>query len=145
MALYGRVYDVTSLGAIAMVKMGGIGSALLAVLAFVLVIRHTRAEEEVGRLELLAGGVLGGYAPLAGGLACACGVALATGLLTAVPLAAVGLPLVGSLAFGLAWTGTGVVFAGVRAVAAQLATSARAAWGPGRGGSRSRVRRSGGR
>ena len=54
-ALYGRIYDVTSLGAIAMIKMGGVGSALLAVLAFMLVIRHTRAEEELGRLELLAG------------------------------------------------------------------------------------------
>lgn len=128
-ALYGRIYDVTSLGAIAMIKMGGIGSALLAVLAFMLVVRHTRAEEEVGRLELLAGGVVGGQAPLAAALTYASGMALATGLLTGAALAAVGLPLSGSLAFGLAWTATGLVFAGVGAVAAQLTTSARAARG----------------
>jgi ABC-2 type transport system permease protein len=128
-ALYGRIYDVTSLGAIAMIKMGGIGSALLAVLAFMLVIRHTRAEEEVGRLELLAGGVLGVYAPLAAALACAIGTALAAGLLTAVALAAAGLDLAGSLAFGLAWAATGIAFAGVGAVAAQLTTGARAARG----------------
>ncbi|HEX5772163.1 MAG TPA: ABC transporter permease, partial [Nocardioidaceae bacterium] len=40
-ALYGRIYDVTSLGAIAMIKMGGIGAALLAVVAYMLVVRHT--------------------------------------------------------------------------------------------------------
>jgi ABC-2 type transport system permease protein len=128
-ALYGRIYDVTSLGAIAMIKMGGIGAALLAVLAFMLVIRHTRAEEEVGRLELAAGGVVGVHAPLAAALASASLMAVATGLLTAVGLTAAGLPLVGSLAFGLSWTATGVVFAGVGAVAAQLTTSARAARG----------------
>lgn len=128
-ALYGRIYDVTSLGAIAMIKMGGVGSALLAVLAFMLVIRHTRAEEELGRLELLAGGVVGAYAPLTAGLACATGAALATGLLTAAALTGTGLPPTGSLAFGLAWTATGTAFAGVGAVAAQLTTSARAARG----------------
>lgn len=128
-ALYGRIYDVTSLGAIAMIKLGGLGSALLAVLAFMLVVRHTRAEEEVGRLELLAGGVVGAYASLTAALACAMGAAVATGLLTAVALTAVGLPVTGSFAFGLAWTATGVVFAGVGAVAAQLTSSARVARG----------------
>ncbi len=128
-ALYGRIYDVTSLGAIAMIKMGGIGSALLSVLAFMLVIRHTRAEEEVGRLELVAGGVLGVYAPLTAALSVATGAAVATGMLTAVALAAAGLPVTGSLAFGLAWTATGMVFAGIGAVAAQLTTGARAARG----------------
>lgn len=128
-ALYGRVYDVTSLGAIAMIKMGGLGSALLAVLAYMLVVRHTRAEEEVGRLELLAAGVVGTYASLTAALVCAMGAAVATGVLTAVSLAAVGLPMSGSFAFGLAWTATGVVFAGIGAVAAQLTSSARAARG----------------
>lgn len=128
-ALYGRIYDVTSLGAIAMIKMGGLGSALLAVLGYMLVVRHTRAEEEVGRLELLTGGVVGMYAPLTAALACAAGAAVSTGLLTAVALSAVGLPVTGSIAFGLAWTATGVVFAGIGAVAAQLTKSARTARG----------------
>jgi ABC-2 type transport system permease protein len=128
-ALYGRIYDVTSLGAIAMIKMGGIGSALLAVVAFTLVIRHTRAEEETGRLELLAGGVLGGSASLVASLAVAITASAATGVLTAGALVLAGLPASGSLAFGLAWTATGVAFAGVGAVAAQVTASARAARG----------------
>lgn len=128
-ALYGRIYDVTSLGAIAMIKMGGVGSALLAVLAFMTVVRHTRAEEESGRLELLAGGVLGARAPLVAALVTAGLVAVATGGLTAVALTVSGLSASGSIAFGLAWTATGAVFAGIGAVASQLTTSARAARG----------------
>lgn len=128
-ALYGRIYDVTSLGAIAMIKMGGIGSALLSVVAFTLVIRHTRAEEETGRLELLAGGVLGASASLTSALVVAVTAAVATGAVTAGALVLTGLPVSGSVAFGLAWTATGVAFAGVGAVAAQLTASARAARG----------------
>jgi ABC-2 type transport system permease protein len=99
------------------------------VVAFSLVIRHTRAEEETGRLELLAGGVLGASASLVSALAVAMTAAAATGALTAGALVLAGLPVSGSLAFGLAWTATGVAFAGVGAVAAQLTASARAARG----------------
>lgn len=52
-ALYGRIYDPTSLGALAMLKMSVFGAALVAILAMFTVIRHTRAEEETGRLELI--------------------------------------------------------------------------------------------
>src|SRR5437867_2764366 len=52
-ALYGRVYDPTSLGALALVKLGGLGAVFVAVLAIVVTVRHTRAEEETGRLELV--------------------------------------------------------------------------------------------
>lgn len=128
-ALYGRIYDVTSLGAIAMIKMGGLGAMLLAVLAFSFVIRHTRAEEETGRLEVLLGGAVGLNAPLLAGLVVSMGAALAVGLLTGLALAAVGLPWVGSLAFGTSWAAVGVVFATVGAVAAQVTRSARTARG----------------
>ncbi|MFZ5870258.1 MAG: ABC transporter permease, partial [Actinomycetota bacterium] len=128
-ALYGRVYDTTSLGAIAMFKMGGLGAALLAVLGFMLVVRHTRTEEESGRLELVAGGVVGRAAPLAAALVVTITTMLLVGGLTAGSLTSAGLPADGSLAFGLAWAGTGAAFAGVGAVTAQLAVGARGANG----------------
>lgn len=128
-ALYGRIYDVTSLGAIAMIKMGGLGAMLLAVLAFNIVIRHTRAEEETGRLEVLLGGAVGLHAPLVAAAVVSMGAALAVGLLTGVALVAVGLPWSGSLAFGLSWAAVGVVFASVGAVTAQVTRSARTARG----------------
>lgn len=126
-ALYGRIYDPTSVGAIAMVKMGGLGAALVAVLATITVVRHTRAEEEAGRLELLGATVVGRQAALTAALVVVTGTNLVLGALTALGLAAAGLPTTGSVAFGLAWAGAGIAFAAVAAVAAQLATGARAA------------------
>lgn len=130
-ALYGRVYDPTSLGALAMLKMTALGAALVAVLTVVTVVRHTRAEEEAGRLELLGAAVVGRYAALTAALLVAAGAGLTLGLATALALIAAGLPAAGSVAVGLAWTGVGTAFAGVAAVAAQLARSARTATGIG--------------
>lgn len=128
-ALYGRIYDPTSLGAIAMVKLGGIGAVFVAVLSIVLVVRHTRSEEESGRLELVGAGVVGRHAPLTAALLSALGVNVALALLTAVALTSAGLPADGSLAFGVAWAGVGIAFAAVAAVTAQLSGAARSATG----------------
>lgn len=128
-ALYGRVYDETSLGAVAMIKMTGLGAAMVALLALFTVIRHTRSEEESGRLELMSGGVVGRLAPLTAALVVSVGASLVLGIVTAAALAAIELPIAGSIAFGLSWAGVGVAFATVAAVAAQLTRSARAASG----------------
>jgi len=63
-ALHGRVWDPTSLGALAMVKSAGIGAIFVAVFAIITVIRHTRAEEESGRLDLVGATTVGRLAPL---------------------------------------------------------------------------------
>ncbi len=127
-ALYGRVYG-PSPGALSLVKMSGIGTAFLAVLVFMLVIRHTRAEEEVGRLELLGAAVVGRAAPLTAGLLVGAGTGLVIGMLSALVLVAAGLPASGSAAFGLAWAATGCAFAAVGAFAAQVTTGGRTAAG----------------
>jgi ABC-2 type transport system permease protein len=127
-ALYGRVYSPT-LGALSLVKMGGLGTAFLAVLAFMLVVRHTRAEEEAGRLELLGATVVGRFAPLSAGVAIGVGTSVVIGVLSALGLVATGLPAGGSVAFGLAWAATGCAFAAVGALAAQLTTGGRTATG----------------
>lgn len=128
-ALYGRIYDPTSLGAVAMIKMIAFGSALLAVLSIIVVVRHTRAEEEAGRLELVGATVVGRYAPITAALLTALGSNVVLGALTSATLITVGLPTAGSLAFGLTWAGVGTAFAAVAAVAAQITGSARAATG----------------
>jgi polyether ionophore transport system permease protein len=128
-ALYGRVYDPTSLGALAMIKLGGLGAVFVAVLAILTVLRHTRAEEETGRQELVGAGIVGRRAPLTAALLVVTGTNLVLALLTALGLIAAGLPADGSFAFGLAWAGVGIVFAAIAAVTAQLTNSARAATG----------------
>ena len=128
-AMYGRVYDPTSLGALAMWKMTALGGVFVAVLALISVVRHSRAEEESGRLELLGATVVGRAAPLTAALLLAVGTDLVLAALTALALVTAGLPVAGSIAFGLSWAGTGIAFAAVAAVTAQLSVSARAATG----------------
>lgn len=128
-AMYGRIYDVTSLGAVSMLKLIGLGTAFVAVFTMLVVIRHTRADEEVGRTELAASGAVGRYAALAAALLVATSSALIVGVLSAGGLMAVGLPAAGSVAFGASWACAGLVFAGAAAVCAQLSSSARTARG----------------
>jgi len=128
-ALYGLIYDESSLGALSMIKLGAFGGALVAVLAIILMIRHTRAEEEAGRLELIGSTVVGRYAALTAALIVTVGGVLALGLLTSLGLIGAGLPVAGSFAFGLAWASVGIAFAAVAAVAAQITAGARAAIG----------------
>ncbi|HWM04419.1 MAG TPA: ABC transporter permease, partial [Actinophytocola sp.] len=131
LALYGRVFDPTSLGAVSMFKLSALGAALVALVAIFLVVRHTRAEEEAGRLELIGATVVGRYAALTAALLMAVGTTLVLALLTALSLIGAGLPAAGALAFGLSWAGAGIAFAAVGAVAAQVTQSARTANGLG--------------
>ena len=130
-AMFGRVYDPASLGALSLIKYTAFMAAVLAVLMVFVTIRHTRTDEETGRLELLSGGRLGRDAPLAAALLITFGASLALGLLAAAALAGGGLPAAGSLAFGLGWAATGMAFGAVAGVTAQLTTSSRAAIGLG--------------
>ena len=127
-ALYGYVYS-SSIGALSLLKTASTAAAFLAVLAFMLVVRHTRTEEEAGRLELVGATAVGRRAPLTAGLAVGIGTSVIIGTLSAAGLIAVGLPATGSIAFGLAWAATGSAFAAVGALAAQLTTGGRAATG----------------
>ncbi|HET9650170.1 MAG TPA: ABC transporter permease [Microlunatus sp.] len=130
-AFYGRIFDPTSLGAVSMFKLTGLGTVLVALFAVLLVIRHTRADEELGRTELVSSGAIGRYAPLAAAVAVTGSAALLIGLLTGLGLVASGLPVDGSFAFGATWAAAGLAFTGVGAVVSQLTTSARAARGLG--------------
>jgi len=128
-SLYGRIFDPTSLGEVSLFKLTSFGALLVGLLAALLVVRHTRTEEETGRLELLSAGVLGRYAALTSALIVSVSTVLVLGLLTALSLIGVGLPASGSFAFGLTWAAAGLAFAAVAAVAAQVTEGARTANG----------------
>ena len=83
-AMYGPIYDPTSLGAVSVFKIIGLGTALVGLFAALVVIRHTRADEELGRYELLAGGSIGRFASLAAALSIAGIGVVGIGLFTAV-------------------------------------------------------------
>lgn len=127
LAMFGPVYDPNSVGELSMFKMTIFGGVAIGILMSLLVIRHTRAEEDTGRLELLSAGVIGRAAPLTAALVVAVGASAFIGVATALALIAASLPAAGSLAFGAAWATTGVAFAASAAVAAQLTGSSRVA------------------
>lgn len=128
-ALYGRVYDPTSLGAVSMIKMIALYALFLGVLVIFTVTRHTRAEEDAGRLELVGAGVVGRYAALTAALVVSYSTAIVIGLIVALGLTGVGLPAGGSFAFGAMWTMVACSFASIAAVAAQITQNARSANG----------------
>ncbi|HET7483654.1 MAG TPA: ABC transporter permease [Actinomycetota bacterium] len=128
-ALYGHIYDPTSLGEIAMLKASGTGAIFVAIFAIITMVRHTRAEEETGRLELVGSTVVGRLAPLTAALLIAIGASLVLAVLTGASLVAAGLPPAGSFAFGFSWAAIGIAFAGIAAFCAQLTRAARAATG----------------
>ena len=126
-ALYGNVYN-DSVGAVGIWK-AGIFHTLIAVAVILTVIRHTRAEEDSGRAELIDSTAVGRYASLTAALLLAFGASVATGLIGTAGLLTTDVSPSGSLAFGLALACSGLVFSALAAVAAQLGASARTARG----------------
>ena len=126
-ALYGNVYG-DSLGATGIWK-AGMFHVLIAVAVILTVVRHTRADEESGRTELVDSTAVGRYASLTAALLLAGGASLLTGLIGTAGLLTVDVPAAGSAAFGLALACSGLVFGAVAAVTAQLSTGARFARG----------------
>lgn len=104
-------------------------ATIIALMAIFHVVRHTRTEEETGRAELTYPTAIGRYAPLASAVITSAIVSLVIGALIAVTLIGPTADTAGSLAFGLATAGSGIVFACLAALTAQLAASTRAALG----------------
>ncbi|MEO3776045.1 ABC transporter permease [Micromonospora sp. B11E3] len=130
-ALLGPVYG-DSVGALA-AQRAGLLHLIVGLISLLVVVRHTRAEEEAGRRELLGATVLGRYAGLAAALLVTYAADLLLGLLVAGGLVATDLPAAGSLAFGLSVAFAGIAFATMGALAAQLTESAGGARGVGVG------------
>lgn len=126
-ALLGPIFDATTTGGLAAWRIGAIFGVFGGLMGHQTVIRHTRLEEERGRLELVNAGVVGRHAHLAAALVTAGGAGLLSGFACAGALIGLGQPVAGSVAFGAGLTGVVWMFAAVGAVAAQLTTTARGA------------------
>ncbi|MHA7262101.1 ABC transporter permease [Arthrobacter sp. TMN-37] len=118
-----------TLGAMLAHEVLGLLAVAAALMSVFLVVRHTRAEEESGRAELVRAGVVGRYAPLTAAL----GALLVSNLAVAAVLAAAmlgnGLAAADSAALALGVGGVGVVFGTVAAATSQLSQTARTATG----------------
>ncbi|PZG45981.1 hypothetical protein C1I98_14885 [Spongiactinospora gelatinilytica] len=102
---------------------------LAAVINILLIARHTRAEEQTGRAELLRAAVVGRLASLAAALLVSVITNTVPALLVAATTMGAGLPAGIALLFGASTAAMGLVFAGVTGVAVQFTQHSRAAGG----------------
>ncbi|GAA0995554.1 ABC transporter membrane-spanning protein [Acrocarpospora macrocephala] len=126
-ALTGPIFDPASVGGLTAWRATTFAAVLAGLMSIMLVTRHTRAEEESGRAELIGAAPVGRYALPAAAVIVTGLANLLAALLLVAGLAGQGLPLAGSIAFAGAVAGMGLVFTGIAAVTAQLTANARTA------------------
>jgi ABC-2 type transport system permease protein len=105
-----------------------VGVGIMSVLTLT---RHTRAEEQTGRRELIGSTAVGRHAPLVAAVGVVATANLLIGGLGALGLVAYGLEVPGSVALGAATIAGGWAFVGITAILAQLSESSRATAGMG--------------
>ncbi len=105
------------------------GAVVVGLMSMFLVGRHTRAEEESGRDELLRAGAVARRTPMTATLVVITAANLLVGAAVSASLVLYGLAAEGALVLGVGLAGCGLVFGAVMLVAAQLTSSTRAAYG----------------
>jgi ABC-2 type transport system permease protein len=128
-ALNAPSYALDTLGGQAVFNVGSFGYVVMALMGMFLVGRHTRADEETGRTELLRATVLGRNAPVTAVLVVAAGSFAVLGGLITLSMLSQDLPTAGSVVYGAAMGGFGLLFACVTAVTVQVTEHNRAALG----------------
>ncbi|MEU9607949.1 ABC transporter permease [Streptomyces sp. NPDC048057] len=127
-AITGPAFDDT-LGGLVAWRFGMFTLTMAALMSVLIVVRHTREEEETGRQEMLSSMAVGRRASLTAALLTALvantGLALLITLGTAGPTGSTS----GALALGLTVGAVGMLFAGAAGITAQLTESARLARG----------------
>ncbi|WP_461189313.1 ABC transporter permease [Arthrobacter sp. Z4-13] len=121
--------DGTGVGAVVFFQGYAFTAVLAGLMSTFLVVRHTRADEELGRAELLGSVPIPRAASLAATLLLGAAANLLLAVFVAAAFVAAGLPGAGSAAAGAAVGVAGVFFVGVAAVAAQVLPSGRSANG----------------
>ncbi|MEU6781920.1 hypothetical protein ABZ912_22175 [Nonomuraea angiospora] len=100
-----------------------------AIMNMMLMTRHTRAEEQTGRAELIRAAVVGRHAQLTAALIVAVISNVALAALTTAATISIGFPAGSALLFGASLAAAGLLFAGVTAVTAQVTEHPRGANG----------------
>lgn len=105
------------------------GAITAGLMSMFLVVRHTRAEEESGRDEMLRAAAVGREATMVAAVLVALVANLVTGGLVALSLATFPLAVADSIGLGVGLAAVGMVVAAAALLAAQLTAGPRAAYG----------------
>lgn len=120
--------DHYTIGAMTAHQMLLLTAAVVGLMSILLVTRHTRADEEVGRIELIRTLPVGRLSNLNSTLLLVCGTNVILALVIGFGLFALrieSMDLEGSFLYGMALGATGVLFAGMAALFAQLVETSR--------------------
>ena len=128
-ALNGPTYAIDTYGGQMVFQVGSFGYVVVALMGMFLVGRHTRADEENGRTELIRATVVGRNAPLTAALVVAALAYTLLGALITISMLSQDVGVEGSILFGAAMGGFGMFFACLTAVTAQVTEYNRAALG----------------
>jgi ABC-2 type transport system permease protein len=123
--------DGASAGAFFMVEIGSYLALLIAFMNSFSAVRHTRADEESGRSELIAATRAGRGSSTVATVIHAAALNVLVGLFTALAMMAAGFDAAGSLTLGWALACAGIAFFGIGLLTAQIFSTSRAAngWG----------------
>ncbi len=130
-ALAGPPIALDTLAGAVMSKVSFIGYVGVALMALLEVVRHTRGEEEEGRVELLRSTVTGREAPGASATLVASAASVAVGLGVGLAASAAAVPFPDAMLYGASVAALGVVFVAIGLCLAQVFTHSRAASGIG--------------
>ncbi len=118
----------TVAGAVAF-EISAVVMLVAALMAMFTTARHTRADEEAGRTELVRSAQVGRHAPLVAATLLSAAACLALAAVIGVVATASGLPAAGSFLLGASVGACGLVFTGIAAVVAQVSTHTRPVYG----------------
>ena len=125
----GRQVGLDTLGGIVANEISQVAQLGVCLMVMFLVVRHTRAEEESGRAELLRSTVLGRNAATLAALLYGVTAAVLIGTITSASMLSADVSVAGSLTYGAGLALLGVTYTALTLVAVQISTSARGALG----------------
>ncbi len=125
--IFGQARDLMTADGFNAWRAGALGSFFAALMAILIVVRNSRADEDSGQAELLASGVMGRQTRLAVAMVMAVLASIALGIVSWLLTVACGGGWLNSLALSATFTASGLMFAGVAGIAAQIGSDARTA------------------
>jgi len=125
--IFGPARDLTTADGFNAWRAGLLGAFFSGLMAILIVVRNSRADEDSGRAELLASGVLARPSRLMTAVALASMASVALGVICFLATIACGGGVISSAVLSATFAASGLMFAGVAAVTAQLGSEARTA------------------
>jgi polyether ionophore transport system permease protein len=125
--IFGPARDLTTPDGFNAWRAGQLGALFAGLMAILIVIRNSRADEDSGQAELIASGVIARTSRLAVAVLIAAVASVALGVGCFLVTIACGGGLASTLVLAATFTASGLMFAGLAGIAAQLGSEARTA------------------